>query len=528
VPVSNLNAILGRVDVKQALLQRIGREGYNRLLNSVQMQTVRYPEVTDSGRIMRTRMRMFGGSVLGIRLTTWFLNPSGIPISASYQEGGFKNMARSLTTGVKASEWKRIRALAREFSPYWRSRYDNFVHETTSGMVADRTRSYGPRDITELGLEPLQKSDQFGAIIRWKMAELYIQQQKPNVAKGSAKFNELVAREWERMMFRGENTGHGGDMTGALALGRRNAYFAPLVMFTSSVTKIYSAGVRARLQLQRGDTKGATRSFIGLTMALLWAAGVREGFRKMRGSGDDDEPFYLAVPKRAIKDLVGFVPVLGPNVFAPLLSKAMGGTSFSFPSSITESVMQDMKNTGVAMISTLEDLMSGELEANGEPAYKKQLGRSIEGALQLAAMWFGVPWGWQDVPVLIDRLTPDKLDLRSELRAIEGNVNISQENRQLYDAIRDANDREFLKAISDLTAKGKKPTRAQVVAVVNRQFSYLTKYEEGKDARDRLTPDQLELVDAAIAERDELRERADSMAEANTEVLTPTRRSRRR
>ncbi|MCL7965377.1 MAG: hypothetical protein M8858_08165 [marine benthic group bacterium] len=525
VPVSNLNAIMGRVDVKQALLQRIGREGYNRLLNSVQMQTVRMPETTDSGRIMRTRMRMFGGSVLGIRLTTWFLNPSGIPISASYQEGGFKNMARSLTTGVKASEWKRIRALAREYSPYWRSRYDNFVHETTSGMVADRTRSYGPRDITELGLEPLQKSDQFGAIIRWRMAELFVEQQHPKVAKGSDKYNNLVAREWERMMFRGENTGHGGDMTGALALGRRNAYFAPLVMFTSSVSKIYSAGVRARLQLQRGDTKGATASFIGMTMALLWAAGVREGFRKMRGS-DDDEPFFIAIPKRAVKDLVGFVPVIGPNVMAPLVGKAMGGSSFSFPSSITESVMQDMKNTGVAMISTLEDLMSGELEANGEAAYKKQLGRSIEGALQLGAMWFGVPWGWQDVPRLIDRLTPDAPDLRAELRAIEGNTTVTQENRRLYASIQTANDREFRRAIQELDAKGRKPTHSQVLAVINRKFGHLTKYEDGKDARDRLTPEQLELVDAGIAERDELRERADSMATANADILTPTQRRR--
>ena len=524
VPVNNLNAIIGRVDVKQALLKTIGREGYNRILNSVQMQTVRYPETTDSGRWMRTRMRAFGGSVLGIRLTTWFLNPSGIPISATYQEKGFQNMVESLSTPVKPGEWKRIVNLAERYSPYWRSRYTNFVHESTSGMTADRTRSYGPQGITELGLVPLQKSDQFGAIIRWRMAERFIGQQRPRVEAGTDNYYDLVAREWERMMYRGENTGHGGDMTGALALGRRNPYFAPLVMFTSSVSKIYSAGVRARLQLQRGDMKGSTKSFIGLVAALLWAAGVREGFARMRKP--QDEPVTTALPKRALKDFLGFVPVLGPAVLQPLFSKATGGSAFSYPSSTLESTMQDMSNTGVAMITTIEKAMADELDAQGEAAYKKSLWKSIEGALQVGAAWFGVPWGWQDIPRLIQWLTPNKPDLRAELQELETPTTVTQENRRIVNSIQTWNPREFRKAIEELDVKGKRPTHGGVLAVINRRYGWVTKYEPGKDARDRLDDRQRELVDATIEERNEMRALADSMATANADLLAPTPRRR--
>ncbi len=524
VPVNNLNAIIGRVDVKQALLKTIGREGYNRILNSVQMQTVRYPETTDSGRWLRQRMRNFGGSVLGIRLTTWFLNPSGIPISATYQEKGFQNMVASLRSGVNPREWKRIVNLAEKFSPYWRSRYTNFVHESTSGMTSDRTRSYGPRGITELGLEPLQKSDQFGAIIRWKMAERFIGQQHPGVQAGTNEYNNLVAREWERMMFRGENTGHGGDMTGALALGRRNPYFAPLVMFTSSVSKIYSAGVRARLQLQRGDVKGSTKSFIGLVAALLWAAGVREGFARMRKP--QDQPITTALPERALKDFLGFVPVLGPNVLQPLFSKAMGKSAFTYPVGTLASTMADMTNTGVAVITTLEKAMDDELDARGEEAYKKSLKRSIEGVAEVGAMWFGVPWGWQDIPNLIRWITPDKPDLRAELRELETPTTVTQENRRIVNSIQTWNQREFRRAIEELDVKGRRPTHAQVVAIINRRYGWLTKYEPGKDARDRLDERQAELVDAALEERAEMRELADSMATANADLLAPTPRRR--
>lgn len=539
-PVSNVNAVMGRVDVKTALINRVGMKGYNRIMSSIQMQSVRYAETTDSGIIMRKRLRNFGGSVLGLRLTTWFLNPSGIPVSAAYIPNGFKYMAQSFATPVLPGEWSRVTRLAEKYSPYWRSRYDNFVHETTSGMVADRLRSYGPMDITELGLVPLQKSDQFGAIIRWRMAERYMADLHPTLASKSLppfkrgdvevstkafdKFNGLVAREWERMMFRGENTGHGGDMTGALALGRRNPYFAGFVMFTSSVSKIYSVGARGQLLLGRGDIKGANNSFAALIMALLWAAGVREGFARMRKP--QDESIVTALPKRAVKDFLGFIPIFGGSVLAPAFSKLMGGSMFSYPQHVLESVTQDVRQTGGATINMIEEILTQERNREGDLAYTKNLKRSIEGALQLAAAWFGVPWGFQDIPRLIDRLTPDAPDIRAELRAVDANVNVTQENRHLFGAIRTNSDREFRKAIARLTEIGKTPTQAQVLAVINRHFGDFTKYEEGKDARDRLTADQLILVDLELKERDILRARAEDMAILNEEILTPTPRSR--
>ncbi|HRQ72465.1 MAG TPA: hypothetical protein PLU35_05500, partial [Phycisphaerales bacterium] len=273
-PTSNVYAILGRADVKRGIIQRVGKVGYDRILAAVHMQTVRTADRSDGARKMRRGMRLAAASILGARLSTLMLNPSGIPISASYLPNGLSIMTRSIPA---AAEWvamrSRVAKLLREHSPYWRTRYEDFAFQATAGIATERSRFGGP-GVSEIALKPLSKSDEFGAVVRGRMAELHVQENL-GVKPDDARYGELVGREWERLMFRGENTGHGMELSGFLAEGRRNPIFMAMVIFTSSVSKIYSAAMRSSLASARA--------------LRLWRAGRprvdADGRRRSRGRG---------------------------------------------------------------------------------------------------------------------------------------------------------------------------------------------------------------------------------------------------
>lgn len=519
-PATNAFAILGRPAIKRAMIDRVGEVGYNRILNSIRAQTVKYAETTDGGRIMRRLYRNFGGSVLGLRVSAWLKNPSGLFVSAAYQKDGFTNLLTSFATGFQPSEWARIDALGKKHSPYWRTRYeDDFLHETTSGLIQDRSRQYGKKNITELGLEPLEKSDKFGAVIRFRMAEKHIAKEMPDLVVGSDGYYKEVFLEWKRMMYRGENTSHGGDMTGAIFAGRRNAAVAPFVMFTSSISKIYSLGVRSALQAQKGDVRGATRSAVGTTMALAWAALIAEALVKWRGK-DDDEPLFTKIPKRMVKDFASFVPFAGSTISA-ILSAIMGDSGFRFPGSVTEAWLQDFLNSSVAGLRAAAKAYSGELNARGEKAYREELEKFGWGAAEATAQLLGVPWGGTDLLVLLKKLVPDDPDVQKILRDLQQTEDVSQENRQLLESIRQNDDAAFRRAATDLRKKDRQPTFSDVIAVINRKYGALTKYEPGKAARRELTPEVLQLIDLELEERNELRLTASRMARLNADILKP-------
>ena len=69
--------------------------------------------------------------------------------------------------------------------------------------------------------------------------------------------------------------------------------------------------------------------------------------------------------------------------------------------------------------------------------------------------------------------------------------------------------------------KDKTPTFTGVLAVVNRKYGFLTKYEPGRPARQDLSEEAIEMVDLAIEERNELRLIAQRMARLNLDVLEP-------
>ncbi len=405
VPVTNAHSIIGRADVKQKIIERVGKPGYDRILDSIQKQVVRQRE-GPAGATIRQSSRLIGAGILGLRISPLLKNPSGLFIAATYQ--GPKYLARAAQAGVNPAEWKRVTELARRYSPYWRTRYDDFVRQSTSG-VASIQRGFGGRSIGEKALLPLEQSDKFGGIIRWKMAEMYVKETR-GINESTPEYYDEVAREWERSMFRSENTAHGMELTGALSYARTNAAFAPFVMFSSSTSKIYSAAMRSVLAGQRGDKKQAALSAAGFIGATAWAAVVGQILSELRNPPDDDEDFAKKVAKRGARDAVRSIPVLGSLALEPILVKVLKER----PGMYTGNLWIDQSRAAVSGVTDIytavENWLTDKPLKGNERSNLDRFLDGLDKTAEAASPLFGVPYGGaKDVYRLTSGLTGQNL-----------------------------------------------------------------------------------------------------------------------
>lgn len=395
-PTTNVHAILGRPAVQQAIRARVGDIGYKRIVASVVGQTVRFADRGQGDRILRDRLRKGSSSVLALRLTTILMQPAGLAVSAGYQNRGFRHLARASRAPFSGAEKKRIEEMALKHSPYWRSRYDNFTSQAQSGMDEQRF-SYGGPSLEERGLAAIEWADRMSSFVRWRMAEMQVQRNRPELEQDSAAYGEAVAREWERLVFRGENTSHGGEMSGALAYGRENTWFGAFVRFMSSVSKLYSLAMRGYLQWERGEYKAAARSFAAVTASIAYVAIIRELWAALRGD-DDDREVPVRVASRMAQEAASALPIVGPAVVAPLLRELSGQNAYIFPASMTEDAIQGAGNATIALAQAIE----AGIEGNPDD-FKRHGGRAFLGLLELGALWTGAPFsGPREVLRVVD------------------------------------------------------------------------------------------------------------------------------
>lgn len=532
-PTSNVYAILGRADVKRGIIQRVGKVGYDRILAAVHMQTVRTADRSDGARKMRRGMRLAAASILGARVSTLMLNPSGIPISASYLPNGLAIMIRSIPAGA---EWlamrSRVAKLLREHSPYWRTRYEDFAFQATAGIATERSRFGGP-GVSEIALKPLSKSDEFGAVVRGRMAELHVQENL-GVKPDDAQYGELVAREWERLMFRGENTGHGMELSGFLAEGRRNPVFMSMVIFTSSVSKIYSAAMRSSLasaravrQWRAGDHAGARASrqtavggLAAVAASTAWVTLVREFLKSMRGT-DDDDALWRRGAKTYATELAALVPLLGPNLLAPALRVVLGEWSQARPSSLIDSVWVDAAKTLAGVYGAVAAALDDVVDADGEVVAARKLRSAADGAAGLIALRFGVPWGGlADIKRMLFNIfssTDERAEIRRALRAYEDERSVTAERRMVFRAVLDDDDRLFRRAVERWRrARPNEPiTSSDLMSVISGRYDPLLAARKKVE----LTPSQRAFVEGVEAEKREMARRLGNLVDRNRDVF---------
>lgn len=524
-PVNNANEVLKRPDVAERIKAALGTDGFDRIMDAIDVQTIpiRSGRVKGDAKI-RALMRSTGAGILGARLGPLFLNPSGLMVSAAYQPGGFRHLAKALASPLR---WGDIDKIASRFSPAWRDRYqNNFMHHATSGMLGESKRKFGPKSASEIALAPLEVSDKFGATIRWGAAESRIAEEMPHLARGSDEYYEQVAREWERMMYRGENTSHGFELSGALAQGRKNPWFGSMVMFQSSTSKIYSLLPRAAGQLKKGDIGGATRSLAGFLGAQAYAAWARTAVKYMRGQVEGtmldprDERARKEFLKTMLEESAGLPPFFG-NSLKAIARTATGKGTFSFPTGTIEGMLQQGVQAGQGFALAAQDYLEDEYNREGEPAYRDKLAKALRKTASLGATAKGVPFEGltRDLPALVRRafgkIRAEDANLAAALVEDDSDrdsAGVTKAGNKLWAAVREEDSALFRQALEQKKrAGGSMKQSALINSIKNRgKFQAAAKYApkmvagvETNERRLEASEDVLEAADALLAERDQ-------------------------
>lgn len=538
-PYTMAREVMGRPDVAERLKSTLGEDGYNRIIDALDLQTIPLRAGSAGDTKMRAFMRNVGAGILGARLGPLFLNPSGLFVSAAYMD----NPSHMLRAMASPGRWSEINEIARKYSPAWRDRYEhNFMHHATSGLLGESRRRFGPKGITEYALTPLEKSDQFGATIRWGAAERQMAESRPDLAVGSDEFYEQVAREWERMMYRGENTAHGFELSGALAHGRRNPAWGSFVMFQSSTSKIYSLLPRAAGQLKRGDIRGATKSFAAFLGSQTYSAWARTltGYIRGQREGGDVFPVDEGARKRFIKtvaqEAAGLPPFIG-NSLKSIARRASGEGTFFFPTSTIEGMLKQGSMAAAGLVTAAQDYLENEYNREGEPAYADKLGRSLRDLASMTATMKGIPFEGltKDMPALVRTAfglvkeeAPDAAESLLDIDTDRDSAGVGKSGNKLWAAVMQEDSALFREALEDKKKAGGSMKQHDIINTIKNRgrFKKVAKYEsdmfagmERNEERAKLSPLVLDTVDDILAQRDQAIEVALSLLRENDDLV---------
>lgn len=542
-PVTDAFETLGNADAARALKALLGENGYSRVIDAINLETIPLRATGSGDTVMRKFLRNFGSAKLGYRLQPLGLNPSGWFVSMAYQPGGVRNF---LVGGPKAlSQWRRVEETAKKFSPIWRDRYEHdFMHQVTAGMTATPKRRFGPKTIPEQSLTPLEWSDKVGAVVRWGAAEEHIARTRPNLVRGSDDFYQAAADEWADMMFKGENTSHGMELPGALARGRRNPFFGAATMFQSSTTKIYSLLPRAIGQARKGDLTGAINSVLGFTGAIAYSTMVRLSMKAIR-SGSRPGALLLRteedrekVLKQAAQEVAGMPPLIGNAILAPIARLMMGEGAFRFPATASESAITEVFEMAEAIHGAQKAYFEEQYGRDGERKFNAKLMKALDKMATVGATFTGLPYeGAKQTFFEIPRAQYE--DIRKKdpelAEALDAGTTVdtgevAQSGYMMFRAVNDGDSALFRKSLERRKKAGSKMTMSNVLSSIRnrKEFRGLSKYEprpgpggiEMNAERDKLSPAVLARVDTQLEYRDRLLEAAKSMARENEDLMS--------
>ena len=524
VPAHNAMTVL--TSLQSAIEDRVGEANYQRLKEAIKLQSVKLYERDPHMRLTRKLMRNISMGILALRPSTWFLNPAGLAITTGQEILSGTDAAKAwgwLAQALPAGADFRLNAIMERHSPYYRQRYSrNFMNEVTSGLTGEPAWSFGPRTLGEKGLIPLQESDKVGARVRWRMAELKVEDET-DLEVGSDAFYEAVNLAWMKMMFDGENTSHGQDLTGALAIGRRYPIFASVVMFQSSVSKIYSlAWAASQEATQPGGSKGkAVAGLMAVIMSLAYATGVRLALALM--DEDEDEMDGWEVLRRFGIEAAGVTPIVG-SLLAPVVNRLTGKGAPFYQPSVLMDVFEDLNNVRGRGMDVWTAVVNQEVDVQGEAVWPEQTKKLLLQSVSLASKLRGFPWdGPEDMVKWATQGLRDDDDPWDETK--ETRPDTQQERWKMFQAWEETDMGLFREQVKAYTEKtGKKPTDRDLLGILNRRrdMSRLTKYEPGKPDRKKVSPMLLAQIDSELERREELRTTVRMMARANPDLVTMT------
>jgi hypothetical protein len=490
--VRDIEMVLGDPTIARPLASKIGEDGLTMIREMVRQQTT--PPAGLKAGILSTLIGNAGVGVLGFKLHAAMQNPVGLPIAlAYYGKDGVKYLAKAFPAGIRATKKGdriEMEKILSQYAPYYNERYGDggFIQEFTSGLSAAPSNRKWRKNLETASMSWLEASDKWGALVRYKLAQQVVQD-RTTLESGTEEFNRAVAREWTKMMFRSENTAHGGDRTGVFQDVGRNPALKLFVMFQSAVSKQYSLFAEAMLRAQQGGKENLREAAFQLgflSLSLYISRAISNAFYStLFPPEDDEEKTWGQFLGKAIGTPLSIVPVVGS--FLQNTTEAI----FS-PENMRKPMQIDLVSSvlfGMYDVSLLFARAYGELseekidEATGNPKFWETSYRAITKAGGLAGVYFGIPIGGvvqtaQFGLRLKERVgdvfsgEPKTEDFQKKIKEYEKEQRtepVTQEYAKIFFAVTEDNQKEFNRALKDLKAKRPDLSRKDVINAIRRR-----------------------------------------------------------
>jgi hypothetical protein len=357
--------------------------------------------------------------------------------------------------------------------------------------------------------------------------EQYVNDVYPDLKQGTEAYNEQLAWEWEKMMFRSENSSHGLDRTTLLQAAAQNRFWATFVAFTSSASKIWSAQVEsmAFADMATRMAKGTDRSkvvahaknlMIGAVASALYGAVVRDFVRWALGWDDEEEKTLGDVAKRygvtvLGSQMLGTAPVLGNFMSAGLNRIITGDKGSPYSMSTVESLATSSFKTAMGIVDAADSLWNNKLTPEGEQKWIDDILKAMSYSAEPVGLVTRTP-----LPALRQywkAIYGNVVDQAGKHREDTGNLSNAEANRnankilkekqgepltdeyaRIARGLRLENYRDFKDGLSSLKEKRPNISYKDLQARVRSQFAALNSIESG-----RLTAAQVGLNADALA-----------------------------
>lgn len=353
VPYRNAKAVLARDDVRESIEKVGGPTLYDTIQSRVDQQVVPPRGRGTFERLVAQTQGNVKAARISLSIPAHILPLSGLMVSAAQQDGGMAALPMAMAKSSNPSDNARARRLIFEHSPmaWHRYRSGNYISEITAGVVGQKS-VFRPSPVRNVFGKTMETAEfNIGGIPRWFLAESFVRRQ--GVDPGDPEFNSLVAREWERLMYRGENSSEPMELNGALAFAREHVVAAPMVAFMNSVSKVYSAGLRGMDLVRMGFDRElpARQRAVALAqgsaiVAPVAASLILEGIlRELLSFEKIPGDYQQRIAKRVALNSATMLPVIGP-VLELAARRAMDMRTFPSDSNLLIEAAGDVATAG--------------------------------------------------------------------------------------------------------------------------------------------------------------------------------------
>lgn len=317
-PYRNAKTVLAQPEVRDAI-ERVGGETlYKLTLDRIERQVVPVKPKETFERAFTGALGNLKAAKIATSPTAHLLPIVGLMTSAAQQDGGMRRLPGAMAKAMSPSQRRRAHELILRHSPaaFFRYKSGDYVGEVTGGLLSNRS-FFRPKPLVDSLSSGVQKAEfALGAAARWFMAEDFVKSQ--GITPDDPSYNDQVAREWERLLYRGENSSEPMEYNSALAYAHDHATFAPFVAYMNAASKMYSAGLHgldlvneASVSTNTGE-KARKYAAGGAILAAVGAGIISEGMLRELFSFEEVPGDYTErVAKRSAVGTVTLLPVFG-------------------------------------------------------------------------------------------------------------------------------------------------------------------------------------------------------------------------